>query len=46
MTMSVEQVTEQLDVEGVVFDNQDLGQTFFTPELVKTQIGDVKPHDK
>jgi hypothetical protein len=46
MTMCGEEIAEQLDVEGVVFDSQDLGQTLLTPDFFLTQIGDVNSHDK
>ena len=38
MAMRREQVAEQLDVERIVFDNEDLGQRF--PSLPDCRLGD------
>jgi hypothetical protein len=45
MAVRRQQVAEQLDVEGVVLDNQDLGQAI-PPQNDVYKIGDVESDHK
>ena len=46
VTMRREQVAEQLDVEGVVLDNQDLGQPKRSPTLSRHDLSHAGALDK
>jgi hypothetical protein len=46
MAMRRQQVAEQLDVEGVVLDNQDLGQPKRSPTLSCHDLGHAGALDK
>ena len=46
MAVRCEQVAEQLDVEGVVLDNQDLGQPNSSPTLSRDDLSHASSLDK